>query len=51
MSRYEADKVEAARRLMWETGDDGRDCLECGMENPKQAPCCGECGGDLEDDE
>lgn len=45
--RFENDRVEAARRLMW-ASDDPRECTECGTENPRAAPCCGVCGGELE---
>ena len=25
-----------------------RDCSDCGKSNPADAPCCWDCGGDLE---
>lgn len=39
-------RVEAARTLMW-SDEDPRECVDCGEENPREAPCCGVCGGDL----
>lgn len=42
-------RVHAARMVMW-TSSKYRECVECGTENPHDAPCCGRCGGDLSDE-
>lgn len=54
MTRYrqatrEEARVAAARQLMWDASRT-RACVDCGTENPHEAPCCGVCGGDLESD-
>ena len=46
--RYERTRVEAARALMW-LSNSYRECRDCGTENPYDAPCCGVCGGPLEE--
>lgn len=45
--RHEDTRIRMARQAMWATTDP-RECIECGTENPKRAPCCGVCGGELE---
>lgn len=47
--QFERLRVEAARRAMWACSDP-LECTDCGKENPRRAPCCGVCGGELEEE-
>lgn len=43
-------RVDAALAARWSIHEP-RECIDCGQENPARAPCCGVCGGELEDPE